>query len=274
MPFINLPFLVQINWLDTETNPPWNDASVNAFATKVRHIQIERRSFRGSLRSNTCQLTFQDPTNSLLPSKPSSTQYPNVVLGRRVRVLQQTAPGSNLWKPKFFGYIRDFQPAPTDHPRPDNVLLCDGPLAALADMQVKLSPSLGAVVWNSDDPFHTGLWHLLNEAGLYDQPAMLQLDNVGAVTLPDDWAGTGSPDIANPDNWTVKSFIEWLGYLAGKAECFVSDEPALALFAGDPDFYLHWYQTSPTAATDFAWSAPAKQLEMTPQLSYNGEVSF
>jgi hypothetical protein len=271
----NRPWVVQVDWADADTSPPWSDADTLTYTAAVQRIDIERRAFHRSLRSDTCSVTLIDSGFDIRPSKGSSALWPNVLLGRRLRVLAQTAPGSGVWEPWFFGYIRDYQPAPNDDLPTTTTVLADGPLAALASMQVALSPSIGAVVWDSDDPFHTGLWHLLNEAGLYGGP-FLQLDNVGAVTLPDDWAGTTAEgdDPLDATKWTVKSFADWLGYLAGKAGCFVSAEPQYVVSDGDPDFLLHWYQTLPSRPTDFSWSAPAGQLEMAPQLSYNSQVTF
>lgn len=267
------PWVVQVNWSDEDTSPPWSDPDTLTYTAQIQRIDIERRSFHRSLRSDTCAITLIDSGFDVRPSKGSSALFPQVVLGRRIRVLAQSGPGTGVWYCWFFGYIRDYQPAPNDDLPTLTTILADGALAALAPMQVKLSPSLGAVVWDSDDPFHTGLWHLLNEAGLYGTP-FLELDNVGSVTLPDDWAGTGDPDIADPANWTVKSLAEWLGYLAGVAGCLVSAEPAYAVADGDPDFVVHWYQTAPSAATDFSWSAPDGELEPQPQLSYNSQVTF
>lgn len=267
------PWVVQVNWTDEDTDPPWSDASTLTYTAQVQRIDIERRAFHRSLRSDTCAVTVLDNGLDLRPSKGSSALWPGVVLGRRLRVLAQTGPGTGVWEPWFFGYIRDYQPAPNDTLPHTTTLLADGPLAALASLKVTLSPSLGAVVWDADDPFHTGLWHLLHEAGLYET-AFMQLDDVGAVLLPDDWAGTGAPDISDPANWETKTFAEWLGYLAGKAGCFVSAEAAYATAVGDPDFTLHWYQTLPGATPAVNWSATASELEPVPQLSYNSEVTF
>ena len=267
-------WVVQINWSDEDTDPPWSDASVSTFVTREVAIDIERRSFRGSLRSDTCSITLDDIGFDIRPSKASSSLAPNVVLGRRVRVLAQTAPGSGVWHCWFFGYIRDYQPAPNDDCPATTVILADGPLAALAPMQVALSPSIGAVVWDATDPFHTGLWHLLQESGLWGSN-ILDLEDVGAVTLPDDWAGPNLEGTAFvPANFQQKSFSEWLTILVNQAKTFVADEPQYAVSAGDPDWTLHWYLPTPTATTDFSWSAPNSELEPTPQLSYNGVTSF
>lgn len=269
----NRPWVAQVNWSDVDTSPPWSDTQTLTYTGQVRRIDIERRAFHRSLRTDTCSLTLLDPDFDIRPSKGSSALWPNVVLGRRYRVLAQSGPGTGIWYPWFFGYIRDYQPAPNDDLPTTTTLLGDGPLAALASLEVTLSPSIGAVVWDADDPFHTGLWHLLHEAGLYDT-GLVQLDNVGAVRLPDDWAGTGEPDYTDPKNWTTKTLAEWLGYLAGVAGCAVSAEPRYAVNNGDPDFVLHWYQTTPDAPTAFSWSAPLGELEPQPQLSYNGNVTF
>lgn len=273
MPLPDRPFVVQINWSDEDTSPPWSDSDTLTFTAQIQHIDIEQRAFHRSLRSDTCTVILIDRGFDVRPSKGSSALFPNVVLGRRIRVLAQSGPGTGVWYCWFFGYIRDYSPAPNDDLPTLTTIHADGPLAALSDMEITLSPSLGAVVWDAGDPFHTGLWHLLNEAGLYNTP-WLQLDDVGGVALPDDWAGTGEPDYTDPENWTSKQFLEWLAYLAGKAECFISDEPAFADADGEADFKLHWYQTAPSAATSFSWSAPAGELEPQPQLSYNGVVSF
>ncbi len=249
--------MVQVNWTDTNTWPMWEQANANYLAQGPLSIDIDRWSFRGTLRGGTCQLTVHDPDEAIRLGKASSPLSPNVQLGRRLRVLAQSSPG--VWQPWFFGYLSDIRPDPTDPAPPRTTLTADSPLTVLAPQEITLPVSTGAVVYDADDPDHSALVLLMQQVGLWGT-AFVDFDDVGAVALPDDWAGA------------TRTFAEWLSALCTAAGCLMSDEPQYATSAGAVDWTLRWYRPGPTAAPTFHWSAPDGDLGLTPELIYNGEA--
>jgi tape measure domain-containing protein len=93
----NRPWVVQVDWADADTSPPWSDADTLTYTAAVQRIDIERRAFHRSLRSDTCSVTLIDSGFDIRPSKGSSALWPNVLLGRRLRVLAQSGPGTGVW---------------------------------------------------------------------------------------------------------------------------------------------------------------------------------
>lgn len=257
------PWAVQVNWNDSEWAltgvNPWDQAHANILMDCWQELDLTRWSFRGSLRGSTCRIRVDDASFNIRPGKLSSSISPNWMLGRRVRILKQTALGSGNWEPWFFGYISDYQPDASDPTPGQATLTIDDPISILAPADLALPLSTGAVVWSASDPDHSALREVFKANHLWETD-FLDLDDVGAVALPDTWANA------------TKTFGQWMSDLCGFSNCILSAEPRYATSASDPDFVLHWYQPLPTAAATFHWSATNGELEPTPQLQYAGEL--
>jgi hypothetical protein len=236
----------------------WDQTNANYITDQgLLKCDITRWLFAGDLRASTCRLEFLDPTEAVRLGKPSSSLYPNVQLGRRVRVLVQTGPGTGVWEPHFFGYISNIEPDTTNMKPSRTTLTAVSPLDVLADLDVTLPPSDHPLVYSAADPDHSALWLLLAAAGLWDTD-LIDLYDVGAVEIPAVW-GNGT-----------KKFTEWLGELVGYAGTVACAEPRYATASGQPDWVLRWLRPGPAAAADFHWDAADGELEPTAQLVYNG----
>lgn len=253
----NLPWIVQWNPDDSDPATPWTMANVNALSTKVQKIEIDRNTFRGTLRASTASITVTDEGYNLRPGKVSGAYYPNVMVGRRVRVLAQPSPSS--WQPWFFGYIREIQPNVDDSNPPTCTLLCDGPLGVLADRNVTLPPVADYWVYDADDTAHSALSLLLDTVAL-STTALVSLENTAGPRIVGAWGNA------------TKTFAQWLSELCAAANTVVSDEPLYASGAGDPDWHLHWFRVPPLAPAAWTWSAHSRELELLPQLVFNGDL--
>lgn len=260
MPMLNVPVMAQVNWSNSNTWPMWEQSHANYIIEQgLLKCDITRWLFQNELRGSTARLEFLDHTEAVRLGKPSSLLYPNVQLGRRVRVLAQTAMGSGVWIPHFFGYISNIEPDTSGAIPSKTVITASSPLDMLADLDVTLPPSDHPLVYNAADTDHSALWLLLLAANLWGTN-LIDLDDVGAVTIDGIW-GNGT-----------KRFTDWLSELVGFAGTVAYAAPKYAVAGGDPDWQFRWLRPGPSSTADFHWNAANEQIEPSAQLVYNGQA--
>lgn len=253
MPLPNQPIALQVNWTDAQGVAAWEQTNANILSDCVQEVVITRSLCLAGIEEDTCRLVCTDPDWDLVMGRVASVLYPNVVPGRRVRILEQDASAPGTWYAKFFGYITEIEPTPTDE-RPATVtLLLESPLHRLADQVVTL-PELAAGLGVAQ-----AIAALLTAAPIH--PTFYQLDAFYRNTaLPAAWGGGEA------------TFGQALAELLLLAQAVAAVEPQYAVAASDPDYILRIWQATTTPTQTWSYAPASGDIEMGSTVVYAGQV--
>jgi hypothetical protein len=235
MPVItDMPFMVQVNWQKDSAWGAWDAANANILCYhNAQPTLIEIAARRGIMYpvigADTVTIRAFDPDWNLVPRKADSVLYPSTFTGCPIRVLEQMGLHTNVWNPRFFGYITKVMPDEVTATRRSSVTVtAESPLRYLGARNVTPAPlAAGAPVWSLSTP--NALQNLLTAASLW-VPGYLNLEPPDAeIPLPGDWGGA------------PVQFGSALADLAFLAHAAVRAIPLYAIASGAPDWTLKWW---------------------------------
>jgi hypothetical protein len=236
MPVPMLPYIVQVNWLDTNDWPMWEQTYANVMASTLHDIDFTTQGMAPAIGRDTCKITCEDPARIIVPEKASSVLFPYVVPEVRVRVLSRDPNNMSNIAAEFFGMISEYSPTPTKElPRMVSIIV-ESPIRKLLGKSFELPRfNAGTAVLNPDDPGASPLGALLAAAEILNTP-FVQLDTpTRMVGIPVGWGGGKS------------NFGQALAELLALTHSVMILEPQYAVANGDPDWVLHWKQPTPAS---------------------------
>lgn len=257
----NLPIVAQANWSGTNTWPMWDQANANILTDCLQDVQYTRSLANPTITEETCELLCTDEDWLLVQGAAlqrdgsANPLYPYVAPGVRVRVLEQTALGSGVWIPHFFGYISEIRPTPDDAHPPTVTVRLESPLKRLANRSVTL-PAL--------DPADAGvhalgaLEVLMSSAGLVSPFVDISSPTLTGVPLPRLWGGGRA------------RFGQTLTELLTLLSAVAMVEPRYATVSGAPDWVLTVWR--PEGAATLTWDATDGDIEGGSSVTW-GEVA-
>lgn len=143
-----------INWWDDQEFPgEWTDHDEKDVTRAVVEYDILQMAANPRIEVDTCMLILRDPEGLYVPARTESPLYPNIRLGREMRiVLTEGSPPSTICR--FYGKLASVKPrfpSKTDEePEQRAEIRAESPLRELASSQITLNFAFQGPLVNPD----------------------------------------------------------------------------------------------------------------------------
>lgn len=253
-------YLVQVNWDDTDQWPAfWTDPATKDLSPNVTEIHLQRQAGNPDIQVDTAEVVVDDPNGDYIPANPNSAIYPNVRLGRKMRIAYTHTDGEVY--PLFYGTISEYQPH-LRWPKRRTTIRAESPLRALVQAPGTVPASTG-----STEVVASG-----GAAGILVDV----LDGVAGTIVPTlNRQLDHTPDqVSDFAAYEVDSIGDALQQLALITDSIYWAKPLYRQFAGSPDWVFRWQARSAklgSATADFEWDTEDGDCDDL-TLRYTGDV--
>jgi hypothetical protein len=221
---------ILINFLDnTEFPDEW--ALAEDVTLDVREYDVVQNLANPRITSDTLTLVLRDPTGKYVPTRTESSLYPNIRLGRELRMVLEDP--DEVFPPtcRFYGRIAEYRPEcpPLDSKDSEQrmTIRAEGPLRQLAMADVVLPlPFQGRLV--EDDGISGVIPEILKLV-----PDIIPANSWQLTPCPDDITAT---DILTA-GMTIQTALEQCAIFAGAVYGVL---PHYKVASDEPNFYFIW----------------------------------